>query len=407
VPVGIRARPCPQRRPRSKTQYEKLCRVSQQNGQRRRNGRTLTLGFGMLPFTFRQRDQRTLSERNRFFLPKNVNGNIRATMSVTIRDIAQAAGVSHQTVSRALNGSSSIRAETRQQVMEVAQRLSYRPNRLAGSLRRKKTGVIGLVVSDIENQFFAEIISGAESEASARGYSLILANSGEEMERERQAVKSLLSLQVDGIVISPAEGDQSYLTTERPEGFPIVAINRPINSVGCDAVLSQNDIGAKLATEYLIGRGHRNIGAIVSSAHLVTSRERLAGFRAALKGAKLPIEKRWIGYGGTRTESARRAMQAILASTIRPTAMFSSNSKVAEGIMAALYENGLKHRDIEIASFDDVAWARFVDPPMGIVTQQPNEMGRKAVRILLDSIAGQVRSPTVHRLPVQLSTHGA
>jgi len=326
-------------------------------------------------------------------------------LSVTIRDFAEAAGVSHQTVSRALNGSGAIRAETRQQVMDVARKLSYRPNRLAGILRSKKSNVVGLVVSDIENQFFAEIISGAESEAAARGYSLILANSGEDIEREKQAVKSLLSLQVDGIIISPAEGDQSYLTQERPDGFPIVAINRPINSISCDAVLSQNEAGAKLATEYLIAKGHRNIGAIVSSAHLLTSRERLAGFRAALKQAKQLIDKRWLGYGGTRTESARRAMQAILASPERPTAMFSSNSKIAEGIMSALHENGLKHRDIEIASFDDVAWARFVEPPMGIVTQRPNEMGRKAVRVLLDFIAGEVRSPTVHRLPVQLTTN--
>ncbi len=325
--------------------------------------------------------------------------------SVTLKDVALKAGVSYQTVSRAINDFPDISPATRERVLGITQRLGYRPNRLAGSLRTNQTKVIGLVMSDVENVFFAEVVGGVESEARNRGFSVILANTDEDIERERQVVRSLLERRVDGLIIAPAEGDHHYLAAELPRKFPIVAINRMIESVPCGGVMSDNEGGARSAVEYLVGRGHQKIGAIVASAGLMTSRERLAGFREGMKAVGLPVRSEWLAAGSVWPEGARRAAIKIFSMRERPTAIMSGSSRLTLGIMLALKELGLRHgHDVEIIGFDNFPWAPLLDPPMPIVNQPTREIGLRSVRMVTDMIAG-IETHKVVRLPVRLITH--
>ncbi|MBN8964400.1 MAG: LacI family DNA-binding transcriptional regulator [Rhizobiales bacterium] len=326
----------------------------------------------------------------------------RNPRSTTLKDVARAAGVSYQTVSRAINGYPEISPATREKILRITKRLGYRPNRLAGSLRSKQSSVIGLVVSDIENVFFAEVVAGVESEARGRGYSVILANSSEDIVRERQAVISLFERRVDGLIIAPAEGDHEYLRSELPKKFPIVAFNRPLDGPSYGAVLTENERGAREAVEYLISHGHKKIGAIVASASLTTSRERLSGFRLAMTAAKLTIRPEWLATGSVRPEGAKVAAIKMFSMRNRPTALLTSSHRISEGVLLALKELGLRHgADVEIVSFDKVPWAALVEPPLTIVEQPTNHIGREAVRMLINMIDGN-GGPSTIRLPARL-----
>lgn len=322
---------------------------------------------------------------------------------VTLKDVARKAGVSYQTVSRVINDQSYVKASTRERVLRVAKGLDYRPNRLAGSLRRKHSQAIGLVMSDIENVFFAEVVSGVEAEAVNRGYSVILTNSNEDVQREHQAVTTLVERRVDGMIIAPAEGNHEYLNAELPRSFPVVVINRLIEKIPFSAVLVDNQGGAYSATEYLIKEGHTRIGAVIGNLGLMTTRERLEGFRKALEAHGLACSPEWIRAGGLHPEGARQVALEILNARLRPTALFASSSKVTEGVMLALKDLGLRHgKDIGLIGFDSFSWASLFDPPLSVVAQPTYEIGRQAVGLLLDIIHGGIRRPRTIRLPTRL-----
>jgi LacI family transcriptional regulator len=284
-----------------------------------------------------------------------------------------------------MNGSALVSPTTRDQVLAAAQELGFRVNRVAGSLRKNESRVIGLVMSDVANLSFAEVVGGVEAEAALHNYSVILANSGEDLERERAAVVGLLERRADGLIVAPAEGDHSYIGREIPEDFPMVAINRMMEEIKCCAVLSDNEGGARMAVEYLVSRGHSRIGALVGTAELMTSRERLAGYKAALRDAGLPMRDEWIGVGGVRPESACAA---------------------AEGVLLAMKQLRLRRdRDVEVIGFDDVPWARLVDPPMPVIAQETHQIGQRAVQMLLGLIGGTDQRIEVVRLPTRLMTN--
>jgi len=323
----------------------------------------------------------------------------------TLKSVARAAGVSYQTVSRAVNGDSGINAETRRRVLQFAQELGYRTNRLAISLRSAQSRAIGLVISDLQNLFYAEVAAGVEAQATDAGYSVILANTGEDIHRERTVVLGLFERRVDGLIIAPAGGDHSYLETELPITFPIVAINRTLPLPRYGAVLSENEIGAQTAVEHLIAQGHRKIGAIVASTELITSRERLVGHRAAMRGAQLPIKPEWVATGPICPQGAREAATAILKLADRPTAILTASPRIAQGVLLALRDLNLSYnRDLELVSFDDFPWAAFLEPPMNVVAQAPCDMGREAVIMLVRMISGEGNASIV-RMPTRLINH--
>jgi LacI family transcriptional regulator, galactose operon repressor len=325
--------------------------------------------------------------------------------TVTLKDVARGAGVSYQTVSRAVNGFAEVSPETRKRVLRIAERMGYRPNRLAGSLRTKQSKVLGLVMSDIENVFFTEVAGGVEAEATERGYSVILANTRENLEHEQQVVASLLERRVDGLVIAPTVGEHAYLASLLPKKFPVVAINRMIDAVRCGGVMTDNAGGARRGVEYLIGRGHTRIAGIVGSAELMTSRERLQGFRTAMHAASLPVRNEWLAAAGFFPEGGRRAAIKIFSIRERPTAVLTSSSRLTEGVLLGLKELRLRHgHDVEVIGFDDFPWAALLEPPIPVIAQPTHQIGRRAVRMLTDMIAGTGVASLV-RLPTRLITH--
>jgi LacI family transcriptional regulator len=321
----------------------------------------------------------------------------------TLKDVGRQAGVSYQTVSRVVNGSTQVSADTRDSVMAAAKRLGFRVNRVAGSLRTNQSQMLGLVMSDVANLFFAEVVGGVEAEAAQHNYSVLLANSGEDLAHEKKAVIGLMERRVDGLIVAPAEGDHSYLTHDLPATFPLVAINRTIAEFPCGAVLSENESGARRAVRYLIDQGHSRIGALVGSLGLITSRERLDGFRAGLRDAGVAERADWIAFGGLRPESARLTALELLGHADRPSALFASSNVIAEGVLLALNQLGLKrNRDIEVIGFDNVPWTRLVDPPMPVIAQDTHEIGRSAVRMLLGLINGTGQDAAIERIPTRL-----
>jgi LacI family transcriptional regulator len=324
----------------------------------------------------------------------------------TLKDVGKRAGVSYQTVSRVMNGSEQVTPATRDLVIAAAQQLGFRMNRVAGSLRTNRSRMIGLVISDVANLFFAEVVGGVEAEAALHNYSVLLANSAENLDREMAAVIGLMERRVDGLIVAPAQGDHSYLSRDLPERFPMVAINRAIDEVHCGAVLSDNEGGARLAVEYLVGRGHTRIGALTGSSGLMTSRERLAGFKAGLKKARLPVRRDWIRFAGLRANTACAAALTLLEADDRPSALFASSNTIAEGILLAMRELGLRRdSDIEVICFDDVPWARLVEPPMAVIAQDTHQIGRRAVQMLLGLISKAEGGAEVIRLPTRLMTN--
>ncbi|MFM0201941.1 LacI family DNA-binding transcriptional regulator [Paraburkholderia fungorum] len=324
----------------------------------------------------------------------------------TLKDVGKQAGVSYQTVSRVMNGSERVSPATRDLVVAAAQQLGFRMNRVAGSLRTNRSRTIGLVMSDVANLFFAEVVGGVEAEAALNDYSVILANSGEDLERERTAVMGLMERRVDGLIVAPAEGDHGYMERDLPERLPLVAINRMIEEFVCGAVLSDNEGGARLAVQYLLERGHTRIGALSGSRGLMTSRERVAGFKAALKSAHIPVRRDWIRFGGLQASSAYIAALALLDTEDRPSALFATSNTIAEGALLAMRELGLqRNRDVEVICFDDVPWARLVDPPMPVIAQDTHQIGRIAVRMLLGLIGHDGSQAEIVRLPTRLMTN--
>jgi LacI family transcriptional regulator len=277
---------------------------------------------------------------------------------------------------------------------------------MAGSLRMNRSQMLGLVMSDVTNVFFAEVVRGVEAEAALHNYSVMLANSNEDLDLEKIAVIGLLERRVDGLIVAPAEGRHDYLKHDIPQHFPMVAINRTIDETPCSAVLSDNRGGARRAVQYLVERGHSRIGTVVGSSGLLTSRERLAGYKAAMRTHGLPLRDDWIAFGGLRTESARAAALKLLDTPDRPSALFASSNVIAEGVLLAIKQLGL-HRDadIEVIGFDDVPWARLVDPPMPVIAQDTNEIGRRAVRLLIALIGAPDKHAEVLRIPTRLMTN--
>jgi len=323
-------------------------------------------------------------------------------MRPTLKDIALRADVSYQTVWRALHNATRIHPATRDHVLEVANALGYRPNRLAIGLRTNRSRAIGLVLPDVKNPVLAEITSGVENEATRRGYSVLLMNSYEDRERERRAVGALLERQVDGLILTPTRGEHAWLRHELPPRFPLVALIRPMPEVPCGTVLLHNRAAARAATAHLIAKGHDRIGAIFASLEFATFRERYEGFRDALRAHSLPLRPGWIRIGEHRVETGYDAVIELFGRRDRPSALFAASGRLTEGALLALRRLGLRQGcDVAVVGYD-LSYAGLLDPPLPVVIQPNHESGRGAVAMLLDLVEGRVSKSPRLRLPLTL-----
>jgi LacI family transcriptional regulator len=307
----------------------------------------------------------------------------------TIRSVADRAGVSIATVSNVLNNNGRVGAESRKRVLEAVEVLAYRRNSLASSLRSRRSRLIGLVMPDITNSFFAAIAYDFEELAAETGYDFAVVTSRESVDRERQRVQALLSRQIDGLIVIPAS-DTSLLSTAFNEVLlpPLVVLDRGLALTGADTVGTDGEGGAYAATQHLLGFGHQRIAVMVPTLDLGTMRDRVAGHREALKEAHLSVSPR-ILVGGPTVEGARCAIEAELVRPDRPTAIFAASGVAALGAIKAIHALDLKMpHDISLIAFDDADWMVALRPSITTVSQPTEEMVKLGWNLLMQRMMG-------------------
>jgi LacI family transcriptional regulator len=318
---------------------------------------------------------------------------------VTLKDIAKASGVDVSTVSRSLSGSYGINKATREKVLEIADRMNYRPNRVARGLATGRSHTLGLMVSDIRNPFFAEIARGAEDAAFEAGCDLVLCNSDLDPKKQMHYIQSLLDKRVDGVLmhsVGPLDrAQQEFLAST---GWPVVLLNRPRSTSNFSSVTADNAAGGFLAGAYLADLGHRKIAHLTGPSDNPNLRDRARGFLRALagRGNITPITI----HGSQTFAGGCAMMQEALARDRGITAVFAGNDIIGFGAVRAIIEAGLSvPDDISIVGFDNVDLAAVIHPPLTTVHQPKYEMGRAAVEILLAASAHQKRPPLAeHRV---------
>ncbi|SFQ67651.1 LacI family transcriptional regulator [Amycolatopsis arida] len=326
----------------------------------------------------------------------------------TISDVAARAGVSTATVSRALNGKSTVDPQLVARVLAAAEELGYHPNGLARNLRRQETAVLALVISDVANPFFTAIARGVEDVAQDAGYSVVLCNSDENPDKERRYLDVALQERVAGVIISPT-GPATSVDVLTQRGTPVVAVDRPLTGRSADQVLVDTRAAAQEATAHLLAGGYRRVGCVTGPEGVRTADDRLAGYQDALRAAGLPRTGRWVRRVEYHLPSgARAAAGDLLALPEPPDALLVANNPTAIGALEALAERGLRPgRDVGVVAFDDVPWATLMDPPLSVVTQPAYEIGTEAARMLLARIADGTRRPSTRVLAATLITRAS
>ena len=322
----------------------------------------------------------------------------------SIKDVAQAAGVSTATVSRVLANSTAIKPETRQRVLDAVQALNYRPNLTARSLRVQKSNKIGLVVSDIRNPFFTAIGRAVEDAAYEQGYSLLICNTDEDSKKEELYLNLLFDQNVAGIIFSPTQKFNPSAQTQHNH-IPFVIIDRAIENYYSDMVLLDNISAATDLTNHLIESGYQRIAGLFGDASL-TGQERSRGFHKALKDHQLrPVAAHFIS---ARIEKGYEATLALMNASERPDAIFTSNSMLTAGALKALRDLKIKiPQDIALVGFDETLWGELVDPPITVIAQPNEEIGRTATELLFQRIENPQRSPKTVILKGELKVKGS
>jgi LacI family transcriptional regulator len=304
------------------------------------------------------------------------------------------------TVSRVLNKSLRVAPETRQRVEQAIEDLGYLPNALASGLLRGRTRTIALIVSDISNPFFTMIVRGVEDTAQRNGYTVILGNSDESVEKERQYVNVLLGKRVDGLLITPTgNASRAILETVSRRGSPVVLIDRGVEQVAADTVTGDNIGGAGVLTRHLLALGHRRIGLVNGRRDVPTARDRYLGYEGALREYGVPVDPLLVMEGQLLREYGFRAAQELLARppAERPTAIVACNNFLAVGVVEAVRATNLTiPEDIAIVSFDDIELASALDPFLTVVAQPARSFGTIAAQFLFERLEGEVDAQPRH-----------
>jgi LacI family transcriptional regulator len=339
-----------------------------------------------------------------------------STANVTIKDVARAAGVSPMTASRALHRPEQVAPATRARVLKVCQRLNYRPNASARTLRTRVSKHIGVIVPDLRNAFWIEVLSGIEPVLAEAGLDLLIANSNEELGRLTSSVYAMASRLVDGLLVAPTVGSAGLIQSLRREALPLVLLDRrPAGLRGAPSVVIDNEAGAFAATHHLIEAGHEHIGLLAGNVNLDTGRQRLNGYRRALRAAGLPARPEYIRTAETNAALVGRLIGyagslELLDMLGGPTAILCTSGTIGVGAVSALQERRVRiPEEVALVTFGDPEWAVLVDPPLTVVTQPTFELGQQAARLLLDQLSGQrpAAAPTQIRLEPQLRVRGS
>ncbi len=307
-------------------------------------------------------------------------------MHTSIKDIAKAAGVSHSTVSRALSDSPLVKAETKVHIQRLAQEMGYFPDAIARSLVTQRTHSVGVVVTTITDPFVAEVVQGIEDTAQADDYSVILASSASEPERELAAVEMLRAKRVDSVIVTSSRVGALYLEHLERIGVPVVLVNNHNEQSGryTFSVSVDNEHGGHLATTHLIEQGHRRVAYVSGPADHSDDAERLAGCRRALDEAGIPFDSALVIPGNGRLDGGERALLTLTDLADPPGAVFCYNDMTAIGLMSAARRAGLSvPEELAVVGFDDIPLAAHCFPPLTTVAQPQRDMGRQAMGMAL------------------------
>jgi len=304
----------------------------------------------------------------------------------TIRDIARLAGVSVATVSGVLNNKPTVRPVLVERVKKAMEALDYHPDTLARSLRVRRTFTVGMVIADVTNPFFTDVIRGVEQEAQISGYSVILCDTNEDPSLERHYLGVLFSRRVDGVLLVPTK-DVPAQDSLLQKSFPIVLLDRvPMGFQGA-AVTTDNFGAAYAGTRHLIELGHQRIAIITGKLSLSNGLDRLEGFRKALQEEHLVLPDQYLQQGDFQLESGYQCGLRLMRSPLAPTAIFASNNKMTLGLMRALRELRIPcPEQVSVVGFDDFEWSAYFTPQLTAIAQPAYEMGKTAMRILVNKL---------------------
>ena len=302
----------------------------------------------------------------------------------TIRDVARVSKVSIATVSRVFNGSALVRTDTRRKVLAVASRLGYWPNSIARSLITSRTHTLGVLMPDLFGEFFSEVVHGMDLAGRERGFHLLVSRSSSSTEELVEAIRTMRG-RVDGLIVMAPDFDADPVLRLGAGVVPRVFMNPHAPPTDCDAVSIANCEGAASAVRHLIGLGHRSVALISGPEHNIDARQRREGWRAALCGAGIEPGADLEFRGDFAERSGYEAAAELLRRQARPTALFAANDYMAVGALGALHDAKVRvPEDLAVVGFDDIALARYLNPPLTTVRVDMEQLGRRAVEILLD-----------------------
>ncbi len=322
---------------------------------------------------------------------------------VTVKDVAAKADVSTATVSRVLSGKGGVSSELEQRVRSAIDELDYRPNQAARRLRERTAKIIGVLVPDIQIHFFASIVVSIERVLQEAGYLLLLGNTYDSLESEKQHIETFLSEDVSGVIFTPAVSpDIQNFKRLRDAGVPMIAIDRLPGDLRVDTVQVSNEKSTLNATLHLISEGHHRIGYIGGPKSISTAVDRQAGYECALTQLGIPLDQSLIQPGGYTIEGGYRAMRDLWKLNQRPTALLMANNSMTLGAMQFICENDISVPDqISIIGFDDMPWSTILRPPLTVITQPTTEIGVLAAQLML----ARLNEPNSSIKHITLETH--
>lgn len=323
----------------------------------------------------------------------------------TMNEVAGEAGVSLGTVSKVLNGDSTVAAELRTRVLSACERLNYQRNRIAASLRSRQTHTIGLIVPDILNTFYAALVEKVENLASAAGYTMMIVTTGENPQAARERIRILKERQVDGMIVIPSFEGSEVLAPAIGSDMPCVIADRISAKDAYPSVATDNFDAAYHGAKHLLSLGHRRIALAVNTSRLWNTQERIAGFEHAMAEGKAKAAVRFVGM---TVEEARISLEGLCRERERPTALFTSNNLVTLGAVRAL-QNCQIHvpGEMSLLAFDDFEWLSLLQPAVSAIRQPVDQIAVEAWRLMSHQIGRRPISTPHIRAGGQLITRGS
>jgi LacI family transcriptional regulator len=325
-----------------------------------------------------------------------------------MREVAALARVSIKTVSRVVNGEAGVSPRLARRVTAASERLDYRHNMTASSLRRSdgRSATVGLVLEDVGNPFSSALHRSVENVAAQRGVLVLAGSSDEDEERERRLVAAFASRRVDGLIIQPASHDQSYLLAERKVGTAVVFVDRPPAFVDADAVLTDNADGVRRGVRHLVEHGHRRIAYLGDLHTIATAADRHRGYVDELASRGIDLDESLVRMDVRGIEKAEASVTELLRGSRPPSAIFTGQNLITIGAFRALRHLDL-HRRVALIGFDDILLADLLEPGITVIAQDPGAIGRVAAEVLFRRLDGD-RSPTEqHVVPTQMVARGS